>query len=85
MLEAAQHQELPFAELVRRLNPHRDAAVQPMVQIMFSVNDSPLPELDFAGATGTVFERGNGSAKTDLDVVVMPRAESPDRRLRAGR
>ena len=27
-------------------------------------------------ATGTVFERGNGSAKMDLDVVVIPRAES---------
>lgn len=73
---AAQHQELPFVELVRALNPRRDAAVQPMAQILFSVNDSPLPELDLAGATATVFERGNGSAKTDLDVVVIPRAES---------
>ncbi len=76
VFEAAQHQELPFVEVVRALNPHRDAAVQPMAQILFSVNDSPLPELDLAGATGTVFERGNGSAKTDLDVVVIPRAES---------
>ncbi|MBV9820813.1 MAG: amino acid adenylation domain-containing protein, partial [Actinobacteria bacterium] len=76
VFEAAQHQELPFVELVRALNPQRDAAVQPMVQVLFSVNDSPLPELDLAGATGTVYERGNGSAKTDLDVVVIPRAES---------
>ena len=76
VFEAAQHQELPFVELVRALNPQRDAAVQPMAPILFSVNDSPLPELDLAGATGTVFERGNGSAKTDLDVVVIPRAES---------
>ncbi|HEX8304138.1 MAG TPA: amino acid adenylation domain-containing protein [Jatrophihabitans sp.] len=76
VFEAAQHQELPFVELVRALNPQRDAAVQPMAPILFSVNDSPLPELDLAGATGTIFERGNGSAKTELDVVVIPRAES---------
>jgi len=76
VFQAAQHQELPFVEVVRALNPQRDAAVQPMAQILFSVNDSPLPELDLDGATATVFERGNGSAKTDLDVVVIPRAES---------
>lgn len=73
---ASQNQEIPFVELVRALNPQRDAAVQPMAQILFSVNDSPLPDLDLGAATGTVFERGNGSAKTDLDVVVIPRAES---------
>jgi amino acid adenylation domain-containing protein len=76
VFEAAQHQELPFVELVRAINPQRDTAVQPMAPILFSVNDSPLPELDLAGANGTIFERGNGSAKTDLDVVVIPRAES---------
>jgi hypothetical protein len=76
VLDAAAHQELPFTDLVRELNPHRDAAAQPLTHVLFSVNDSPLPELDLAGATGTIFERGNGSAKTDLDVVVIPRAES---------
>lgn len=76
VLEAAAHQELPFTDLIRELNPQRDASSQPMAHVLFSVNDSPLPELDLAGATGTIFERGNGSSKTDLDVVVIPRAES---------
>ena len=76
VLDAAAHQELPFTDLVRELNPHRDTAAHPLTHVLFSVNDSPLPELDLAGATGTIFERGNGSSKTDLDVVVIPRAES---------
>jgi amino acid adenylation domain-containing protein len=76
ILGAAEHQELPFTELVRALNPDRDVAGQPMMQILFSANDSPLPDLDLAGSPATVFERGNGSAKMDIDVVVIPRAES---------
>ncbi len=76
ILGAAEHQELPFTELVRALNPDRDVAGQPMMQILFSANDSPLPDLDLAGSAATVFERGNGSAKMDIDVVVIPRAES---------
>ncbi|WP_162908036.1 non-ribosomal peptide synthetase [Allorhizocola rhizosphaerae] len=76
ILSAADHQELPFTELVRVLNPDRDVAGQPLMQILFSANDSPLPDLDLAGSAATVFERGNGSAKMDIDVVVIPRAES---------
>ncbi len=76
VLGASKNQELPFPFLVRELNPHRDISGNPLIQILFSANDSPLPHLDLGGATGTVYERGNGSAKMDLDVVVIPRAES---------
>ncbi len=76
VLGASKNQELPFPYLVRELNPHRDISGNPLIQILFSANDSPLPHLDLGDATGTVFERGNGSAKMDLDVVVIPRAES---------
>jgi len=76
VLGASKHQELPFPFLVRELNPQRDISGNPLIQILFSANDSPLPHLELGGATGTVFERGNGSAKMDLDVVVIPRAES---------
>ncbi|GIG67357.1 non-ribosomal peptide synthetase [Phytomonospora endophytica] len=76
LADAADGQEFPFPELVRALNPGRDPSVQPLTQIMFSAHDSTIPDLDFGSASGTVFERGNGSAKMDLDVVVLPRAES---------
>jgi len=76
VLGASRNQELPFPVLVRELNPARDVTGNPLVRILFSANDSPMPQLDLGGATGTVYERGNGSAKMDLDVVVIPRAES---------
>ncbi|HEV2755336.1 MAG TPA: amino acid adenylation domain-containing protein, partial [Actinomycetota bacterium] len=76
VLGAMQNQEFPFAEVVRMLNPVRDATRNPLVDLMFSFNDAPLSQIDFGDASGTVFEATNDSAKTDLNVVVMPRAES---------
>lgn len=76
VLDASANQEYPFLELVRELNPKREVGRNPITQILFSTNDSPLTELDLGAAAGTIFEPGNGSAKMDLDVVVIPRAES---------
>ena len=76
VLDASANQEFPFLELVRELNPRREVGRNPITQILFSTNDSPLTELDMGAAAGTIFEPGNGSAKMDLDVVVIPRAES---------
>jgi amino acid adenylation domain-containing protein len=75
VLAAASNQELPFTRLVAELNPDRDPAVNPVFQTMFSFDDSPLPELEFGAASATLFERHNGSAKMDLNVIVVPRAE----------
>src|SRR5206468_3612007 len=75
VLEATANQELPFGRLVEALNPVRDPAHNPLVQVMFSSDDAPLPALELAGSAATVFERHNGSAKLDLNVIVEPRAE----------
>ncbi|MFJ4274288.1 amino acid adenylation domain-containing protein [Streptomyces coelicoflavus] len=75
VLEAAAHDRLPFPELIRALNPHRVPGRNPLTDVHFSMDDSPLPGLDLAGATGTVLAHGNGSAHTDLNVVVIPRAQ----------
>ncbi|GLZ75506.1 hypothetical protein Afil01_03130 [Actinorhabdospora filicis] len=77
VLSAADDEAVPFPLIVREVNPGRDPAANPLVAVMFSANDSPLPALDLGGGvTGTVHERGNGGAKTDMNVVVVPRAES---------
>jgi amino acid adenylation domain-containing protein len=75
VLEAAEHQELPFGRVVESLNPERDLAHNPVVQVMFSFDDSPLPELELGECAGTVYERHNGSSKMDVHVVVEPRSE----------
>jgi amino acid adenylation domain-containing protein len=74
-LETQLHQDLPFEKLVQELQPDRDLSRLPIFQMLFSFHDAPVPDLDFAGLTGELFERHNGSAKTDLNVVAKPLAE----------
>ena len=76
MLEAHQHQDLPFEKLVQELQPDRDLSRNPLFQVLFSFHDAPVPDLDFGGGLAAeIFERHNGSAKSDLNVVAKPRAE----------
>ncbi len=74
-LEAHAHQDLPVEKLVQELQPDRDLGSNPLFQILFSFHDAPVPDLRFAGISGEILERHNGSAKMDLNVVVKPRAE----------
>ncbi len=74
------HQDLPFEKLVAEIQPQRDLSRNPVFQHMFSFHDAPVPDLEFGGLTGELVERHNGSAKTDLNVIVKPRASQ-----RAGR
>jgi non-ribosomal peptide synthetase component F len=75
---ATENQEFPFVPLVRRLRPDRDLSYNPFFQVMFSFHDAPAARLDFAGAPARVFEHANGSAKTDLNVIVIPRADAAE-------
>jgi amino acid adenylation domain-containing protein len=73
VLDAGANQEYPFPLLVEAIGVPRDASHNPIFQTMFSFHDSPVRDPVFTGAASTVFERGNGSAKVDLDLVVIPR------------
>ena len=74
-LEAHAHQDMPFEKLVEELRPDRELSRNPLFQVLFSFHDAPVPDLDFAGLSGALLERHNGSAKSDLNVVAKPRAE----------
>ncbi|HEX2058800.1 MAG TPA: amino acid adenylation domain-containing protein, partial [Actinomycetota bacterium] len=76
VLNAVRNQDFPFSEVVRALNPPRTASRSPLLEVMFALHDAALPEIDFAGAPGKVTERSNGSAKTDLNIIVIPGAAS---------
>jgi amino acid adenylation domain-containing protein len=75
-LAAADHQEIPFESLVDALRPDRSLSHNPLYQAMFSFHDSPIPGLKLPGLAVEV-EAGlsNGSAKFDLNVIAIPRAE----------
>ncbi|MEU7559623.1 amino acid adenylation domain-containing protein [Streptomyces eurythermus] len=72
---AHEWQDVPLDRLVEALRLPRDPSRNPLFQVMFSFHDSHIPDLRFAGLSGTVRELHNESAKTDLNVVVLPRAE----------
>ncbi|MFH9611120.1 amino acid adenylation domain-containing protein [Streptomyces sp. NPDC017448] len=75
VLAAQANQELPFVELVRELDPPRTPGRNPVFQAMLNFDDSPLPELRLGPVAGSYLERNNGTAKLDLSVLVVPRAE----------
>jgi amino acid adenylation domain-containing protein len=75
-LAAYAHEDLPFGSVIESLHPDRDLSHMPLYQVMFSAHDSPLPRLELPGLSVDLLEGiSNGSAKCDLNVVVIPRAE----------
>ena len=75
VMEAQVHQDIPFEKLVEALRPSRDLSLNPIVQTLFSFHDAPVPDLQIAGLRSEIRYLNNGSAKTDLNVIGIPRAE----------
>lgn len=74
-IAAYDHQDAPFHEVVRAVNPRRDPSRNPLVQVCFSFHDSPVPEFRWPELAGVLIEEHNRSAKFDLNLVVVPQAE----------
>ncbi|HEX7736861.1 MAG TPA: amino acid adenylation domain-containing protein, partial [Ktedonobacteraceae bacterium] len=75
-LEAYEHQDLPFGRVVESLCPQRSLSHSPLYQAAFSFHDAPSPDLRLPGLSVELEEAiSNGSAKFDLNIVVIPRAE----------
>lgn len=73
-LGALAHQELPFEEVVRALAPERRAGRNPLYEHLFSFHDTPFPEMEFDGLEVKAQDTlSNGSAKADLNVLVVNR------------
>jgi aspartate racemase len=75
-LEVYAHQDMPFERLVQDLKIERQIGRNPLFQVMFNFHDASVPDLDFGGGLSAVTNvRGNRSAKMDMNVIVVPRAE----------
>lgn len=74
-IDAQANQEYPFVRLVQSLAPPRMPGRNPLYQAMFNFDDAPIARMNLTGARGGVLERFNGTAKLDLGVLVIPRAE----------
>jgi len=65
-LDAYTHQDLPFEKLVEALQPERDLSHTPLFQVMFILQNAPLPSLELPGLTLRSIEVDSGTAKFDL-------------------
>ena len=71
--EAYENQEVPLQDVVQSINMNRDLSSNPLFQTAFNFHNSPvavpdIPELEL----GLVEAVGNGAAKFDLSVIVIP-------------
>jgi non-ribosomal peptide synthetase component F len=74
-LENYVYQDTPFERLVQEIRPERQLGRNPLFQVMFNFHDAAIPDLDFGGLKGMFLVRGNRSAKMDMNVIMVPRAE----------
>ncbi|HEX6373014.1 MAG TPA: amino acid adenylation domain-containing protein [Longimicrobium sp.] len=75
-LEAYPHQDVPFASIVDAVQPDRTMDRLPVFQHSFNMHHAPYPELRLPGLELEVTEAlGNQTAKFDLQVIVIPRAQ----------
>jgi non-ribosomal peptide synthetase component F len=49
-LEAYAHQDVPFEKIVEELEPDRDLGREPLFQVMFALQNAPLPEVKALGS-----------------------------------
>ncbi|HZN53849.1 MAG TPA: amino acid adenylation domain-containing protein, partial [Candidatus Polarisedimenticolaceae bacterium] len=74
-LEAYAHQDIPFEKLVEELQPHRNLSTTPIFQVLFDVQNAPMPELELPGLALQPHEVPVDTAQFDLSMSLTRTAE----------
>jgi amino acid adenylation domain-containing protein len=65
-MDAYDHQDMPFDQLVATLNPERDLRRTPLFQSKFVLQNAPMPTMELEDLTLKVLEIEDDTAKFDL-------------------
>ena len=65
-LEAYANQEVPFERVVEELGPQREMGHSPLFQVLFALQNTPLPQIDLPGLHMRVEDTTSGTTKFDL-------------------
>ncbi|TCP59139.1 amino acid adenylation domain-containing protein [Tumebacillus sp. BK434] len=74
-LGAYAHQDVPFDMLVEELQPARDMSYSPLFQVMFVLQNAPMPELDMPHLTAHRVDVDGSTAKFDLTLFMEEQAD----------
>ncbi|NMG07615.1 non-ribosomal peptide synthetase [Brasilonema sp. UFV-L1] len=67
-LQAYEHQDVPFEQVVEALQPQRSMSHSPLFQVMFVLQNAPMGELELPGVSLSGLEQERTIAKFDLTV-----------------
>ncbi len=71
-LDAFERQDTPFERLIQELQPERDPGRNPLFQVAFVFQNTPLAAFAFDGLVVSPLDRHSGTAKFDLTLSLEP-------------
>jgi aspartate racemase len=74
-LGAMANQDVPFERLVKELRPDRTLSRNPLFQVMFVLQNAPLPPMQLPGLTLEPVDVDTGTTKFDLTLSMMETAQ----------
>ena len=75
VLGAYAHQDLPFAKLVEEWQPERERRRNPLFQVLFALQNTPMRALELSGLTLNPLEVDTGTAEFDMALSMVDREQ----------